>query len=174
MEKRELQWANPSTKFPLPEALTRALVYLRILLSSKDHTQWISLCQKLTEPHGPEYSIAPRWRILMCQDSDSIPDRPSPLAVDNAAKQLSIASSLSERATSLAGGNNTHRSRIVLNIFAKGKARAPRGHASAKRLRPTNIEPLRVAMPLGTKRPSNKYCLATSRDASNITVARLG
>ncbi len=65
MEERELQWANPTVKFPLPEALNRALDYLRILLSSKYHTQWLSLCKKLTEPHGPDYSIAPRWRTLI-------------------------------------------------------------------------------------------------------------
>jgi len=59
MEERELQWANPSIKFRLQEALTRALDYLGILLSSKDHTQRVSLCQILTEPHGPDYSIAP-------------------------------------------------------------------------------------------------------------------
>jgi hypothetical protein len=39
MDKRELQLASPTIKFPLPEELTRALDYLRILLSSKDHTQ---------------------------------------------------------------------------------------------------------------------------------------
>jgi hypothetical protein len=60
MEERELQRANSSIKFPLPEALTRALDYLTALLSSKDPTQWLSLCQKLTEPHGSDYSIAPR------------------------------------------------------------------------------------------------------------------
>ncbi len=65
MDERELQWANPSIKFPLPEALTRALDYLRILLSSKDPTHWLLLHQKLTEPHALEYSIAPRWRTLM-------------------------------------------------------------------------------------------------------------
>ena len=36
MEERELQWANPTMLFPLPEALTGALAYLRMLLSSKD------------------------------------------------------------------------------------------------------------------------------------------
>jgi len=50
MEERELHRANPSIKFPLPDALTRALDYLRALLSSKDPNHWQSLCQKLTEP----------------------------------------------------------------------------------------------------------------------------
>jgi hypothetical protein len=65
IEEREMQRANPTVKFPLPKALNGALDYLRILLFSKDHTQWLSIYQKLTEPHGPEYSIAPRWRTLM-------------------------------------------------------------------------------------------------------------
>jgi hypothetical protein len=68
MEERELQWANSFIKFPLPEALTRALTYLMVLLSSKDPSHWLSFCQKLTEPQAPDYSITPRWRTMMCQD----------------------------------------------------------------------------------------------------------
>ena len=34
-DERKLQWANPHIKFPLPEALTRALDYLRTLPFSK-------------------------------------------------------------------------------------------------------------------------------------------
>ncbi len=64
MDTRELQWVNPSIKFPLPAALTRTLDFLRILLSSKDHTQWLLLRKKLTESHVLEYSIAPRWLNL--------------------------------------------------------------------------------------------------------------
>ena len=56
-----VQWANPSIKFPLPEALNRALSYIRVPLSSKDPSHWLSLCQKLTEQQGPDYLIAPRW-----------------------------------------------------------------------------------------------------------------
>ena len=61
MEEKELQWANSSIKLPLPQASTRALAYLRVLLSSKDPCRWLSFCQKLAEPQGPDYSIAPRW-----------------------------------------------------------------------------------------------------------------
>jgi len=81
LEERQLQWANPSMQFPLPEALTQALKYLRVLLSSKDPAHWLSLCQKLTWPQGLDYSIAPRWRTMMDPDWSSLPDRPSPLAV---------------------------------------------------------------------------------------------
>ena len=62
LEERELRWANPSVVFPLPEALRGALTYLRMLLSSKDPSHWLSLCQKPTWPQGLDYSIAPRWR----------------------------------------------------------------------------------------------------------------
>ncbi len=37
VEERELQWANPFMQFPLPEVLTHALDYLRVLLSSTYH-----------------------------------------------------------------------------------------------------------------------------------------
>jgi hypothetical protein len=114
-----------------------------VLLSSKDPTHWLALCQKLTEPQGPAYSIAPRWRTLMGQDWSSLLDRPSPLAVDIATKQLYIESSLSKRAVALAAANNTNRTRILWNFHVEGKARAPRGQACAKRLRSTTIEPLR-------------------------------
>jgi hypothetical protein len=72
MEERKLRWANPSIKFPLPEALTRALDYLKALLSSKNPTHWLSLCHKLTEPQGLDYSIAPRSRTIMGQDWGSL------------------------------------------------------------------------------------------------------
>jgi hypothetical protein len=155
MDERELQWANPSIKFPFPEVFTRALGYLRILLSSKDHTQWLSLCQKLAVPYGSDYSIAPRWRTFMGQDWGSLPDIPSPLAVDRATKQLSIESSLAKRAEALAAANNTHRTRILLNFPAKGKVRTPRGQAGAKRVRSTAIEPLRGSDAPGDMTSSN-------------------
>jgi len=126
MEERQLQWANPSIKFPLPKMLTRALAYLRVLLSSKDPTHWLLLCQKPTEPQVPESSIAPRWRAIMGQDWGSFPDRPSPLALDNATKQLSIERSLSQRAAAHATANGANRTRILLNYPAKGKTGALR------------------------------------------------
>ncbi len=174
MDEREMQWANPSIPFPLPETLIRALAYLRILLSNRDRTQWLSLCKKLTEPHGPDYSIAPRWRNLMGLDWGSLPDRPSPLAVDNATKPLSIESSLSKRAAAL---------RLLTTLiapaysctFPRRKKQRPLADIPARHecgLLPS--KPSGVAMPPGTKRPYIKYWLAASRNASDITVARPG
>ena len=147
----ELQWANPSIKSPLREMLGRALAYLRVLLFSKDPTHWLTLCQKLTDPERPDYSIAHRWRSVMGQDWDSLPDRPSPLVVDMATKQLSIESSLERRATSHAIAHGTHRTRLFVNFPAKGKAKAPRRQTSSKRGRPTTIEPLRSSDAPGYK-----------------------
>jgi hypothetical protein len=151
MEDREMQWAKPSIKFPLPEALTRALDYLRILLSTRDHTQLLSLCKKLTEPNRPDYSIAPRWRNLMGQNWDSLLDKPSPIALDNATKQLSIESYLSKRAAVLTAANGTNRTRIRLHFPIKKKTKTPRGQTGAKRVQSITIEPLR-----GSDAPGDK------------------
>jgi hypothetical protein len=68
LDERELQWVNPSQQLPLPEALTQALKYLKVLLSSTDPAYRLSLCQKLTWPQGLDYSIVPRYRIIMDPD----------------------------------------------------------------------------------------------------------
>ena len=151
MEERELQWTNPSIKFPLQDAPIRALDYLMALLSSKDPPHWQSLCQELTDPQGANYSIVPRWNALMGQNWGSLPGRPSPLVVDRAIKQLFIESSLSKRTALLEAANGTNRTRILLNFPAKGKARTLRGQAGAKRVRSTTIEPLR-----GSNAPGDK------------------
>ena len=151
MEERKLQWASPTVKFPLLEALTRAFDYLRILLSSKDHTQWLSLCQKLTEPQGPDYSIAPRWPTMMGQDLGSIPTKPSPLVVYSATKQLSIERSLSQRDATCAAAKDSQRACIMLNFPIKGKTGAPRRRAAVKCRRATTIEHLRVCDAPGDK-----------------------
>jgi hypothetical protein len=87
----------------------------------------------------------------MGQDWGSLPDRPTPLAVERANKQLSIESSLAKRDAVLAAANNTHRTRILLIFSAKGKTRTPRGQAGAKRVRSTIIELLR-----GSDAPGDK------------------
>ena len=53
MEERELQWANPSIKFPLLKVLTRTLAYFRVLLSSKDPTHGSHCARNLRTRRGP-------------------------------------------------------------------------------------------------------------------------
>jgi hypothetical protein len=154
--------------------LTQALAYLRVILSSKDPTRCLSLCQKLTDPQRPDYSIAHRWRTVMGQDWDSLPERPTPLVVDRATKQHSIERSLEQRAKANAIATCTHRTRILLNFPAKGRARAPRRQAGSKRGWPTIIEPLKGSDAPGINRPYNKSWLAVNQDASVMAVAQLG
>jgi hypothetical protein len=132
-DERELQWANPNMQFPLPEVLTNALQYLRILLSSTDQAQWTSLRRKLALSHRPTYSIAPRWRSILNPDWESLPDRPSPMALDRATKQLSIESALSKWATTRASTREAHHNRIMLNIPTKNKTGTSHRRNSDKR-----------------------------------------
>jgi hypothetical protein len=155
-------------------ALTRALIYLRVLLFSKEPAHWLSLCQKLTWPQGLDYLIAPYWRALMDPKWGSLLDRPSPLALDRATKQLSIERSLSQHDAAHTDANGTQRTRVFLNFPAKGKSEAPRRRTTSKRGRAITIEFLRVAMPPGTKLPSNKYWLTASRDVSDMAADQHG
>ena len=40
LDDREIQWANPTIRTPLPQPLLEALTYLRALLSSADPEHW--------------------------------------------------------------------------------------------------------------------------------------
>ena len=145
-----------------------------ILLSSKDHTQWLSLCQKPTVPYGPDYSTAPRWRTLMGQDWGSLPDRPSPLAVDRATKQLSIESALSQWAATRASTREHQHGRIMLNIPAKKKKGASHRRNSDKRRRPTTIEPIRGSDALGDKASIQRILARSDQDVSATDATRRG
>ena len=138
-------------QFPLPEVLTNALYYLRILLSSTYQAQWSLLRSKLALPQRLAYSIAPRWRTILNSDWESLLDRPSPLALDRATKQLSIESALSHWAATRASSRETQHGRIMLNIPTKKKTGASHRRLSDKRRRPTTIEPLR-----GSDAPGDK------------------
>jgi hypothetical protein len=131
--------------------LTQALQYLRILLSSKNQAHWSSLRGKLAMPQRLAYSIAPRWRSILNPDWLSLLDRPSPLALDRATKQLSIESALSSWAATRASTRETQQERIMLNIPSRKKKGASHQRNSDKRRRPTTVEPLR-----GSDAPGDK------------------
>ncbi len=58
LDERELQWANPSMIFPLPQKLAHALKYLRTLLSSKSPEDWRLLKPRVSGPKAIYLSIA--------------------------------------------------------------------------------------------------------------------
>ncbi len=94
-------------------------------------------------------------------DWGSIPDTPSPLAVDMASKQLSIERALAQRAFTRADASTTHNARIVLNFPTRGKSGAPRRRVTYKRGRATTIETLRGSDAPGDK-ASTQQVLARS------------
>ena len=64
LDDRELHWANPTMKTPLPIPLTSALTYLRSLLSSTDIEPWAKLKRKIKISFLWNLPIAPRWRRI--------------------------------------------------------------------------------------------------------------
>ena len=90
LDEREFQWANPTMRLPLPHALTRALNYLRVLLSSKDATSWRRLKSMILTLKDNNPSIAPRWRRILDLDWDTLPAKPCPLIVARASRQPTI------------------------------------------------------------------------------------
>jgi hypothetical protein len=85
----------------------------------------------------------PRWKTMMDPGWVFLPDRPSPLAVDRATKQLSIERALVQRAVTRADAITTNGARIVLTFPTKDKSGAPRRRATYKRRRATTTETLR-------------------------------
>ncbi len=79
----------------------------------------------------------------MNTDWISLLDRPSPLALDRATKQLSIESALSRWAATRANLRHTQHAHIRLNFPTKYKTGTSHRRKSDKRRRPTTIEPLR-------------------------------
>ncbi len=89
---------------------------------------------------------------MMTPDWGSLPDKPSPLAVDRATKKLSIERALAQRTGTRADANTTHSDCIVLNFLTRGKQglRIVEQPTHA-RGRATTIEPLR-----GSDAPGDK------------------
>ena len=90
LKDRELIWAYPSVWFLLPQNSVHAPKYLRAMLVSKSTALWHILMSKVTKPSGWDYPIAYRLRSILEIDWGTIPDKPSPLVVDAASKELSI------------------------------------------------------------------------------------
>ncbi len=60
IDDREIQWANPTMSFPLPQRLNHALKYLRTRFSSKNDKDWRGLKTKISGPMMADLSIALR------------------------------------------------------------------------------------------------------------------
>jgi hypothetical protein len=142
LDDRELKWANPSMDFPLPQDLTQALKYLRTLLSSKNPEDWHRLKTTSSGPESFTLSIAPRWRTIFTTDWHNIPDRPSPLAVSRASRQLTITEAMGNIPPHPARSTRREGTRLVLHFNTK-RPRGPNRKAAFKRQSTPITEPLR-------------------------------
>jgi hypothetical protein len=84
LDERELKWANPTMRTPLPQPLLAALTYLRALLASANPDNWAKLKKGMRSSPLWDLPIAPRWRRIFEEDWSAFPNTPSSLALDMA------------------------------------------------------------------------------------------
>ena len=68
LDGRELQWANPTMRTPLPQPLLSVLTYMRALLSSTDPAQWAKLERGIMTIPLWDLPIARRWMQILDED----------------------------------------------------------------------------------------------------------
>jgi len=168
LDDRELQWANPSMDFPLPQDLTHALKHLRTLLSSKSPEKWRLLKPKISGPQAIDLSIAPRWRDIFTSAWGSLPDRPSPLAVSGASRQPTITEAMGNIPPPTSQLTDMACTRIVLHLKTR-REKGPRRNPASKRKPAPIIEPFRGSDAREGTHPSSTFCPAPNRERSNTT-----
>jgi hypothetical protein len=143
LDDREIQWANPTMRSPLPHTLRDALTYLRALLSSRDTDHWTKLKRGLATTPLWDLPIAPRWRLLMAEDWADIPDAPSPMALARATLQHSIRSHNERPPTPQGGEHPDPPPKITLHFPSPRRRRSEKRKQDLKRKALTTREPLR-------------------------------
>jgi len=143
LDEREFQWANPTMRLPLPHALTRALNYLRVLLSSKDATSWRRLKSMILTLKDNNLSIAPRWRRILDLDWETLPAKPCPLIVARASRQPTIVEASQHTPPPLPHPTGREAPRLILNFTTRGKEKASKRGPTNKRKAPHTIAPIR-------------------------------
>jgi hypothetical protein len=116
LDDRELRWANPTMRNPLPQPLRAVLTYLRALFSSTNPDQWDKLKRDIKSTPLWDLPIAQRWRQILEEDWTTIPITPSPLALDRATRQQSITSALTGKPHTPAGGQLATPAKITLHF----------------------------------------------------------
>ena len=116
LEDREIIWANPSVRFPLPQKRVHARKYARATLASTSMAHWYILMSNVNKPFGLDDPIAHRWRSILEMDWGTIPDKPSPLVLDAASKQLSNQRALMRATRFHPQGGLARQTKITLHI----------------------------------------------------------
>jgi hypothetical protein len=143
LDERELQWANPSMIFPLPQRLAHTLIYLRALLSAKNLEEWRRLKPKISGPEAIDLSIAPRWRDIFAPAWGTLPERPSPHAISKASRQPTMMEALGNIPPPTAQSTDREGTRIVLRHFKPRRKKGFKRNPASKRKPTPTIEPLR-------------------------------
>ena len=134
--EREFQWADPTMRLRLPQALIRALNYLKVLLPSKDTVSWRRLKSIILALKDLDLPIAPRWRRILDPDWDTLPANPCPLIVARASRQPTIVEAF--RHTPPPPSHLTGRGapRLILNLTTRIKQRASKRGPTNRRTTP--------------------------------------
>ena len=123
LDDRELFWAYPYVRFPLPQTRIHALKHLRVLLASRSIANWHILRRKVTKTSGWDDPIAFRWISVLEVNLCTIPDKPSPMGVDADSKQLFIKRALLCASRSHPQGDPARSANITLHIPHKRPGR---------------------------------------------------
>jgi len=128
---------------PLPQSLQVALTYLRSLLSSTNPEHRANLKRDINSTPLWDLPIAQGWKQILAEDWMSIPNTPSPLALDRATRPQSRTSALNSKTRTPNEGQQVHRAKITLHFPTPCQRRADKRRSDLKRKAITTIEPLR-------------------------------
>jgi hypothetical protein len=134
LDDRELQWANPTLRTPLPQTFQAALTYLfRALSASTDPAHWDKLKRSIKITPLWDLPIAPRWRLILNEDCTTIPDTPSSLALDRATRQHSIKSALTRHPRDTTEKNAVQIPKLTLHFPSPRRRKVDKRRADLKR-----------------------------------------
>jgi len=156
LDEREIKWANPTMRLPLPQALTHALHYLRVLLSSKDAASWRRLKSIIPIRKEHDLPIAPRWRRILGPDWGNLLDTPCPLVVARVTRQPNIVEASMHIPPPPPHPNGKTAPRLVMHFMPRSKQGASKRGPSNKRKVPQTIAPTRGSDACGGMRKSKR------------------
>jgi len=140
-DEREFKWANPTMSFPLSQALSHALHYLRVMLSSRDAASWRRLKSIIPTLRDNDLTIAPRLRHILDPDWGNLPNRPCPLVVARATRQPTIGEAFRRAPTPPLQSNGEAAPHIVIHFKPRGKKRGLQTRTRQQKKNSTNDRP---------------------------------
>ena len=128
---------------PLPQALTQALHYLRVLLSSTYADSWRRLKSIILTLNDHDLPIAPRWRRILDPDWGTLPDKPCPLILARVTRQPTIVEAFRHTPPPQPHKTGDTTPRLEMHFRTRGKQWPSKRGPANKRKVPQTIAPLR-------------------------------